>query len=48
MITDIQSPHPFTSFEKIPVTIFSEADEACKAIANEIANLIRSRPCPGI
>ncbi|MFN8252789.1 MAG: glucosamine-6-phosphate deaminase [Ferruginibacter sp.] len=47
MITDIQTPHPFTSFEKIPVTIFSEAQEACKTVADEIAELIRLKQKQG-
>lgn len=47
MITDIQIPHPFISFEKIPVTIFSEAHEACKAVADEIAEVIRTKQQQG-
>lgn len=47
MIADIQIPRQVTSFEKIPVTIFNEADEACKAVANEIADLIRLKQKEG-
>lgn len=41
MITDTQLSHPFTSFEKIPVIIFEEAQKACLKVAEEIADLIR-------
>ncbi|MCB0775848.1 MAG: glucosamine-6-phosphate deaminase [Chitinophagaceae bacterium] len=47
MITDNQLLQPVTSYEKIPVTIFSNADEACKAVAAEIAQLIRSKQKEG-
>ncbi len=47
MITDIQITHPFTSFEKIPITIFDDADRACKKIAAEIAVLIREKQSKG-
>lgn len=47
MTTTIQTSHTFTSFEKIPVTIFSDAQEACKAVAIEIAELIRSKQREG-
>ena len=47
MITDIQIHHPFTSFEKIPVTIFDDVNDACKTIAAEIAVLIRVKQQEG-
>lgn len=47
MLVDIQLPHSFTSFEKIPVTIFNEAHEACKKIAEEISDLIRLKQRQG-
>ena len=36
-----------TRFEKIPTAIFSNASEASKAVANEIANLIRQKAGEG-
>lgn len=47
MLIDIQVSHPFTSFEKIPVTIFEEAQEACIRVAEEIADLIRLKQQQG-
>lgn len=47
MISEIKLPHQITSFEKIPITIFNEADKACKAVATEIAALIRSKQQTG-
>lgn len=47
MLIDIQISHPFTSFEKIPVTIFEEAQEACIKVAEEIADLIRLKQQQG-
>lgn len=43
MITETLIKQQFTSFEKIPVTIFNKADDACKSVSNEIASLIRSK-----
>lgn len=43
MITEIKLSHQIISFEKIPVTIFNEADDACKTVADEIAELIRAK-----
>ena len=43
MITETLIKQQFTSFEKIPVTIFNKADDACKSVSNEIAGLIRSK-----
>lgn len=48
MITEINAPLTFTSFEKIPITIFDNADEACKAVATEMVWLIRSKQQKGI
>lgn len=47
MIPDIKIPQPVTSFEKIPITIFNEADDACKAVAVEIAEVIRVKQRAG-
>ncbi|HRD57693.1 MAG TPA: glucosamine-6-phosphate deaminase [Ferruginibacter sp.] len=47
MTTDTQSVQHFTSFEKIPVTIFSKAQDGCKIVAEEIASLIRSKQQAG-
>lgn len=47
MLIDIQISHSFTSFEKIPVTIFEEAQEACIKVAEEIADLIRLKQQQG-
>ncbi len=47
MIADHQLSQPVTSYEKIPVTIFNNADEACKAVAAEIAQLIQSKQKQG-
>ncbi len=47
MIADHQLSQTVTFYEKIPVTIFSNADEACKAVAAEIAQLIRSKQKEG-
>lgn len=47
MLIDIQISDPFTSFEKIPVTIFEEAQEACIKVAEEIADLIRLKQQQG-
>lgn len=37
MTASIQTLSLLVSFEKIPVTIFQKADEACKAVAVEMA-----------
>jgi glucosamine-6-phosphate deaminase len=47
METGIQIPHSLTSYEKIPLTIFNEANDACKAVAAEIAELIRLKQKQG-
>ncbi len=47
MIANFQTLHEVTSYEKIPVTIFSEANDACKAVASEIADLIRLKQKQG-
>ncbi len=38
---------PAASFEKIPITIFSAANDACKAVAHEIAGLIGQKKNEG-
>lgn len=43
MITEILTPHKTISFEKIPTHVFSTEDEACNAVAGEIAALIKQR-----
>jgi glucosamine-6-phosphate deaminase len=40
---DIQIPEQFTTFERIPVSIFADADQACKAVAKEMAEIIRTK-----
>ncbi len=47
MTAAIQKLSPFVSFEKIPVTIFQKADEACKTVAVEMAELIRAKQLQG-
>ena len=39
--------YPETTFEKLPVTIFQEANEGAVNAAHEIANIIRSRQKEG-
>jgi glucosamine-6-phosphate deaminase len=41
MITEISAPHKLLSFEKIETNIYTTAEEACNATANEIAALIK-------
>jgi glucosamine-6-phosphate deaminase len=43
MLTETLSPHKTLSFEKIPTNVFSTEDEACNAVADEIAALIKQR-----
>lgn len=43
MIANYQKLEQVAAFEKIPVTIFAEADDACKTVADEIAELIRAK-----
>lgn len=47
MIANFQIPQQVISYEKIPVTIFTEANDACKAVAEEIAELIRLKQQQG-
>lgn len=47
MIANYQKLEQVASFEKIPVTIFAEADNACNAVATEIASLIRAKQQTG-
>ncbi|MBP6023866.1 glucosamine-6-phosphate deaminase [Ferruginibacter sp.] len=47
MIVNYQILEQIASFEKIPVTIFAEADDACKTVADEIAELIRAKKQTG-
>lgn len=47
MIEDVEILPLISPFEKIPVTIFNDAHEACKTVANEIAELIRAKQQAG-
>ena len=47
MIAKYQIAEQIASFEKIPVTIFNEADGACKTVTVDIAELIRTKQQEG-
>ena len=47
MISELLLPQKTVSFEKIETIIYPGADEACIAVANEIANLIRYKQHKG-
>ena len=43
MITEVLVPQKLVSYEKVPVSIYSSAPNASKAVANEIAELIKHK-----
>ena len=43
MVTEVFTPHKLVSFEKIPTSIFTSTAEASRAVALQIADLIRSK-----
>lgn len=43
MVTEILTPQKTVSFEKIETTAYPTGDEACNAVADEIATLIKQR-----
>lgn len=43
MVTEVLTPHKLVSFEKIYTSIFTNTTEASKAVAGEMADLIRSK-----
>lgn len=47
MHTEILSPHKLVSFEKVPTQIFATAQAASKAVANEMAEIIRAKQQAG-
>jgi glucosamine-6-phosphate deaminase len=47
MMTEISVPHKLVSFEKIETTIYTTAEEACQAVADEMAALIRQKQRDG-
>ena len=47
MITEVITPHKVISYEKVPTQIFATAGEASKAVAHEIAELIKAKQASG-
>lgn len=47
MITELLAPHKLNSFEKVPTQIYATAQEASRAVAQEMAALIRSKQAAG-
>ena len=47
MVTEVIAPHKVISYEKVPTQIFATADDASRAVADEIAALIRSKQADG-
>lgn len=43
MLTEVLVAHKLVSYEKIPTTIYGSTVEACKAVAKEVAELIRTK-----